>query len=49
MEIRWCVKVMVWFAGDGIVCEGKVLVFNPLVPEIFFGEFFDEILGASSY
>ena len=22
----WCVKVMVWFAGDGIVCEGKVLV-----------------------
>ena len=28
MEIGWCVKVMVWFAGDGIVCEGKVLVFK---------------------
>ena len=28
MEIGWCVKVMVWFEGDGIVCEGEVLVFK---------------------
>ena len=26
MDIGWCVKVMVWFEGDGIVCEGKGMV-----------------------
>ena len=29
--------------------ENRNLGFNPLVPEIFYGEFFDENLGASSY
>ena len=28
MDIGWCVKVMAWFEGDGIVCEGEVLVFK---------------------
>ena len=29
--------------------RNPALIINPLVPEIFFGEFLDENLGASSY